>query len=61
MDASVLFHGESYGWETQLLDGGDLVYGRRFPLKAGAIAEADALRGDLLKDGWTLAGHQPFC
>jgi len=30
MDSSPLFHGESYGWETQLLEGGDLVYGRRF-------------------------------
>jgi len=40
-DASLLFHGVSYGWETQLLEGGDLVYGQRFPLKAGAISRSD--------------------
>jgi len=46
------FH-ESYGWETQVLDGGDLIYGQRFPLKAGAMAEAEAQRARLLRDGWT--------
>jgi len=30
------------------------VYGPRFPLKAGAIAEAGALRNDLLQDGWVV-------
>jgi hypothetical protein len=52
MDCELRFHGESYGWETQVLDGGELIYGQRFPLKAGALAEADAQRTRLLAEGW---------
>ena len=53
MAASLLFKGESYGWEMQLLEGGDVFYGRHFPPKAGAQAEAEAMREWLIRDGWT--------
>jgi len=53
MQASPLFQGESYGWETQLLEGGDVFYGPRFLLKAGAQAEAEAMRDWFVRDGWT--------
>lgn len=39
-------------FESRRRGRGLMIYGRRFPLKAGAIAEADALRVDLLQDGW---------
>jgi len=38
------FHGESYGWEAQILRDGDLVIGRRFLLRSGATDWADAER-----------------
>lgn len=52
LDASFLFGRETFGWELQVLDGGDLMVGWRFPLKAGAQAEAEALRKDYMRDGW---------
>ena len=53
MDCELRFHGESYGWEAQFLDGGELIYGQRFPLRAGAETEAEAQRARLLADGWS--------
>ena len=35
-DCELRFHGESYDWEVQLLEDGEIRYGRRFPLRAGA-------------------------
>ena len=52
-DCELRFHGESYGWEVQLLEDGEIRYGWRFPLRAGADAEAEAQRARLLRDAWT--------
>jgi len=41
------FHGESYGWEAQILRDGDLVIGRRFELKEWAIKWAEQEKSDL--------------
>jgi hypothetical protein len=51
LDASLLFGGETFGWELRVIDGGDPMIGSRFPLKAGAQAEADALREQYLRNG----------
>jgi hypothetical protein len=52
IDCELRSHGESYGWECVCLYDGELVYGRRFVLKAGAISEADAQRQRLTGEGW---------
>src|SRR3954470_15566559 len=52
LDATFQFGGETYGWELQFFDGGELILGSRFPLKAGAQAEAESLREQHLRDGW---------
>jgi hypothetical protein len=52
VDCELRFHGESYGWECQCLHDGDLAYGRRFPLRAHALEEAEAHRQRLLALGW---------
>ena len=41
------FHGESYGWEAQILRDGDLVIGRRFSLRVAAEQWAALTVGDL--------------
>ena len=46
-------HGESYGWETQTLENGELSTGRRFETYALAIQCADSEREALERDGWT--------
>ena len=56
LDCELRFHGESYGWECQCPADGELVYGQRFPLKAGALAEADAQRKRLVRDDWMEPG-----
>jgi hypothetical protein len=53
VDCELRFHGESYGWECQCLCDGELAYGRRFPLRAHALEEADTQRRRLLTAGWT--------
>jgi hypothetical protein len=53
-DCELRFHGESYGWECQLLEDGELRYGQRFPLHAGALAEAAAHHARLVREGWTV-------
>lgn len=53
VDCELRFHGESYGWECQCLHEGVLAYGRRFPLRAHALQEAEAQRRRLLGEGWT--------
>jgi hypothetical protein len=42
--AELRFHGESYGWEAQILRDGQLVIGRRFLLKEQAIEWAEEER-----------------
>ena len=53
IDAELVFHGESYGWECQCLHDGELAYGQRFVMREGAVAEAEAQRPRLLAEGWT--------
>jgi hypothetical protein len=55
VDCELRFHGESYGWECQCLHDGELAYGRRFLLKAGALEEAEAQRQRLMSEGWSVA------
>jgi hypothetical protein len=68
VDAELLFHGESYGWECQFLHDGVMAKARRFVLKVLALEEAEAQRhgpgrlalqgrthirgSDLLLSGW---------
>ena len=58
-DCELRFHGESYGWECQLLEDGEIRYGPRFPLHAGAVAEADAQHARLLREGWAAPDISP--
>lgn len=53
VDCKLRFHGESYGWECQCFHDGDLAYGQRFVLRAGALEEAEAQRRRLIGEGWT--------
>jgi hypothetical protein len=54
VDAELMFHGESYGWEARFLHDGQLAYGRRFVLRADELQEADEERTRLLAEGWSL-------
>ena len=45
------FHGESYGWEAQILRDGELFDGQRFILRDMAEAWAEAERQFLEKSG----------
>jgi hypothetical protein len=45
------FHGESYGWEAQILREGELVIGQRFALRQLADAWSEAEREILEKGG----------
>jgi hypothetical protein len=45
-------HGE-HGWEAQLFRDSDFYAGRRFDLRAQAVAHAEQTRQDLERDGWT--------
>jgi hypothetical protein len=42
------FHGESYGWEAQILRDGELAIGQRFLLRDQAVAWAEKQRQHLL-------------
>jgi hypothetical protein len=55
VDAELRGHGE-WGWECQFLYNGELAYGRRWTLRADALAEVDAKRQELERDGWVLCG-----
>jgi len=44
-------HGE-YGWEAQLFRDGDFYAGRRFDLRAQAVAHAEQTRRDLERARW---------
>ena len=54
LDGELPFHGESYGWEFQLLRDGELYAGRRYPFHRDALAFADEERRVLEQSGWTL-------
>lgn len=61
IDAELRGHGE-YGWECQFLYEGELAYGRRWDMRALAVAEAEDKRQELLGQGWTViesAQNQP--
>lgn len=47
--AELRFHGESFGWEAQILRNGELAIGRRFVMKAQAIEWAESLRSEIEK------------
>lgn len=51
IDAELRGHGE-YGWELQLLRECEFYAGRRFDLRAQAIAYGDEIRRDLASQGW---------
>jgi len=53
--AELRFHGESCGWEAQILREGELVLGRRFPLRAQAVQFADEIKGEIASDRWPVA------
>jgi hypothetical protein len=55
--AELRYHGE-WGVETQILRNGELASGRRFPTRALAIAEADAVRREIEKDTWALGWNE---
>lgn len=54
VDGELRFHGESYGWECQFLYNGELTYGRRWTLRADALAEAEEKRRELEGVGWRI-------
>jgi len=51
-DCELRFQGESYGWECQLFEDGELRHGWRFPLHQGA-ATAEVQRQRFPRSGWT--------
>ena len=52
VDAELRGHGE-FGWECQFLYKGELAYGKRWNLRAEALAEAEGKRRELEGSGWT--------
>lgn len=55
--AELRFHGESYGWEAQILRDGELVIGRRFDTRALAVRWAEIERSALVADNWRDPGN----
>jgi hypothetical protein len=55
LDCQLRGHGE-YGWEVQLLRNGDWFYGRRYPTRALAQAEANAIRDEYIREGGQVIG-----
>jgi len=58
VDAELLFQVEA-GVEVQFLHEGEMVMAWRFPLRAGAVAEADAQHARLLREGWIVPATEP--
>jgi hypothetical protein len=52
-ECELRFQGNSYGWECQLLEDGELRHGWRFPLHQGTATEAEVQRRRFLREGWT--------
>jgi hypothetical protein len=59
IDCEFVFRGESYGWEARLLENGELVYGRRYPFRSGAQAEATCQLARWRKEGFALPATEP--
>lgn len=55
--AELRFHGESYGWEAQILRDGELVIGRRFLLREQAVEWAETKRQALMEAAETADGR----
>ena len=53
VDAECRSHGE-WGWELQILRNGEFYAGRRFDLRAQAVAYGEDIRREMEGDGWTL-------
>jgi hypothetical protein len=53
MSCELRFHGESFGWEAQLLARGELHVSRgAFPTRAAAVAWADGMRKAMESESW---------
>jgi hypothetical protein len=53
ISCKLLFHGESYGWEAQILERGEL-----FTARGGFITRALAVQwAELEREAWTAPGH----
>jgi hypothetical protein len=53
MSSELRFHVESYGWEAQIFERGELFYSRGgFALRAQAIAWAEAVRRATSRSSW---------
>jgi hypothetical protein len=55
LECSLEGHGEG-GWELRLYRNGAQYGARRFVLHEDAVAEADHMRGDCEREGWTCLG-----
>jgi hypothetical protein len=44
------------GWACRLFDEDWMIYGRAYPGRVDALADAEQQRERLLRDGWTAAG-----
>lgn len=49
MVSELRFHGESWGWEAQILRDGDLVLGQRFPLRTQGVHFAEAMKAEITR------------
>ena len=58
MSCELRFHGESWGWEAQILQRGELSYSRRFLLRQQAVQWAEEERKALDGGGGRLPGGQ---
>jgi hypothetical protein len=47
--AELLFHGESWGWESRLLRGGEFFGSHRFPLREQAVRWTESRKVDIEK------------
>ena len=54
VDAELREHGE-FGCECQLFLNGELAYGRLWPNREGAVAEAETKRRELAAKGWLVS------
>jgi hypothetical protein len=53
LDGVLRYHGE-YGVEFQLLRDGELLYGRRYDLRAFVVSESDAIWAQYRSEGWEI-------
>lgn len=55
----ILYHGPAFGFETRLIENGEFVYSRRYPLRSGALAEADYQLKRWHAEGFTPPATEP--